>query len=58
MYTSVVTDDFKVIVYDPNGNVLDNPGPWVSREEAESWASMIVDALNSGSFSYENGDND
>lgn len=50
MYTYQVNEDFKVNLYDPQGVLIDWPGPWGNHEEAEQWASSIVEALNNGSM--------
>lgn len=52
MYSYKVTDDFKVEVYNDLGEIIDNPGPWQNAEEAESWASAFVGALNDGTIPW------
>lgn len=53
MYSYKVTDEFKVEVYNNLNEIIDNPGPWQNAEEAESWASAFVSALNSGKIIWE-----
>lgn len=49
-YSYEITEDFKAIVKDQDGNVINNPGPWEDRAGAEAWASEFVNALNNGSI--------
>ena len=49
-YSYEITEDFKAIVKDQDGNVISNPGPWQDYDGAEAWASDFVDALNNGSI--------
>lgn len=52
MYTYEITPDIKVNVYDPNGVLINWPGPWSSEEEARQWADGYVDGLNNGSIAW------
>lgn len=56
MYTYEITPDFRVNLYDPQGNLIDWPGPWQTAEEAEQWAESIVSALNNGSMVWPPGE--
>lgn len=47
-YTYEITQEFKAIVKDQDGNIIDTLGPWQSYEGAEQWASEFVDGLNLG----------
>lgn len=49
-YTYVVTEDFKVIVTDSNGDIVNNPGPWITFEEADLWGMRYTEALNNGTL--------
>lgn len=49
-YSYEITEDFKAIVKDQDGNIIDNPGPWQDHAGAEAWASSFVDGLNNGSI--------
>lgn len=53
MYSYKVTDEFKVEVYNSASEIIDNPGPWQSYEEADSWALAFVEALNTGKIIWE-----
>jgi hypothetical protein len=52
MYTYEITPDFKANVYDPEGNLIDWPGPWQNAEEATEWATAFVNGLNDGSITW------
>lgn len=53
MYTYQITQDLIVNVYDPNGNLIDWPGPWQNEEEARAWADQTIESLNNGINVYE-----
>lgn len=46
MYTYVITEDLIVNIYNPNGELIDYPGPWNTRDGAERWAEMRIEELN------------
>lgn len=49
MYTYTISDDFCVAVFhEETLEVIDDPGPFISFEEADQWAQNLVDAINSG----------
>jgi hypothetical protein len=58
MYSYEITEDFKAIVYAPSGEIINNPGPWISAEEAQVWVSAYVNGLNDGSIPWPKVEND
>ena len=54
MYTYIITDDLIVNIYNPNGDLIDYPGPWNNREGAEKWAEARISHLNQYGEDNEN----
>lgn len=52
MYTYELTPDLKVNVYDPQGNLINWPGPWDTEDDAREWAQSFVNGLNNGSIPW------
>jgi hypothetical protein len=48
-YTYTITEDL-ICLIKKDDVVIDNPGPWESRESADYWAKIYVEELNSGVF--------
>jgi len=46
MYTYEVTGDPPMCKIFKGSNIIDHSGPWESKQSAETWASMYVNALN------------
>jgi hypothetical protein len=52
MYTYELTPDLKINVYDPQGNLINWPGPWQNEDDAREWAQSFVNGLNDGSIPW------
>jgi hypothetical protein len=52
MYTYSISDDLFVHIFDDeNLEIVDDPGPFISFEEADDYASRYCEALNNGTKS-------
>lgn len=52
MFTYEITPELIVNVYDPDGNLINWPGPWQIESEAKEWADQYIAGLNDGSITW------